>query len=1584
MGQYQTTKYHHFGDNHKYIKKILNKIETLDELKRDFIKDLYEYFPISDVSENDIDAYAHMADLNYQFSQQKKKDEIKIEIHNKIDYTCIQILIDDKPFIIDSIMEFIKSQSLAIYRNLYSVIKVKRDERGNLLEVSSKNIPHFNKECLIHIHTSLVSDNQAKELKQSITAILERVGLTVSDWQEMLKELDVYIENYDPKSKNQTEQERREFLENLRKSYFVFLGATKYEIKENVIKHKNDSHLGIVKLDHNIICPLIEATAFSEELLSGKFDIEIGNLNFVSVVHRSANLNYVAVRKYNKENNSLEVSVFVGLFTSILYYQSATLIPLIRSKLKAVLEKSGFKPGTHSGKEISSIVESLPRDELFQISTQSLLKMVVEIYALLKVPDVKLFMRTDKHGQFVNSIVLVPHLKANATTGCAINELFKNRYGKVITSIYTNFYGTKMGYYHVVAENSKNGSTDIKAIEEFEQEIIHATATWEENLQKNLESKYYFNKFLFLYSKYSESFPESYKEEYPNAADSVLNDIESLEKLSVDDKTLFNLTLFDNKIRLKIFSKRELLLSHVMPMIQNMGFVVESEIVYKILVDQDELYIHDFGLETSDNNIESIEANKENIEQTLSDIFENKAPNDEYNTLVLKGALTGRQVDLLRAIGKYLYQIKIGYSKEYMGQVLTKYSKLSKLIIDLFYAMFNTATEVETRIKLIKSINKKIDEALAEISDSVEDKIIRRHVEITRFILRTNYFQKTENGKDKEYMSFKFDSEQIPGLPLPKPFKEIFVYSAKFEAIHLRFGRVARGGLRWSDRIEDFRTEVLGLARTQVIKNAVIVPTGSKGGFIVKNAEKMTREEFRNQGVECYKNFLRGLLDITDNIVEGKIVRPQNVICYDSEDPYLVVAADKGTATFSDVANSISKEYNFWMSDAFASGGSAGYDHKKMAITARGAWVSVARHFNEMNVNIQKDDFTVIGIGDMAGDVFGNGMLLSEHIKLIAAFNHMHIFIDPNPDATSSFVERKRLFEKPMSSWDDYDRSLLSEGGMIYSRLEKKLVLTPQIQKRFSISQKSLTPDELITYILKAKADLLWNGGIGTYVKAVNESNIDVGDKSNDNLRINGEDLKCLVIGEGGNLGFTQAGRIEYAMAGGRVNTDAIDNSAGVDCSDHEVNIKIALNNSVKSGKITLEERNKILEEMKDEVADLVLRDNRMQTLALSISEAQGHNLLSSQEKFIRILEEKGVLDRKFEYLPSKQDFVQYHIAKQGLTRPELSILLAYSKNEIYKELINSSLPDDPYYEKDLLFYFPSIMREKFRDEILSHPLRREIITAGLVNSMVNRVETFFAHMSAEDYGYKLCDIARAYTITRDVFDMRGIWDKIAALDGLVSKDTQVLLYIEVKKFIMRCTSWLIRNTPSILYVKETIENYKAGIKDLTKIIGTYLSGNSKKYFENKYNVFKKNKVPEELAKIIAMLRPISAAYNIVYVANHTLKPIEEVTKVYFEMNDRFNFEWLRMCSDKVLSESNWQRLSTKVYKGELYDIHRNIVLSIFELSKTEADYVNKWLELRDKQVARYDRLVAEIGEAKELEYPMLMLALNRLNALLF
>ncbi|MEI7669285.1 MAG: NAD-glutamate dehydrogenase domain-containing protein, partial [Pseudomonadota bacterium] len=915
--------------------------------------------------------------------------------------------------------------------------------------------------------------------------------------------------------------------------------------------------------------------------------------------------------------------------------------------------------------------------------------------------------------------------------------------------------------------------------------------------------------------------------------------------------------------------------------------------------------------------------------------------------------------------------VNFPYSVSAIAKTLVENAEITKILLELFDARFNPAAS-----KANDKIIAKIETKFSDVTNINDDKILRRLLNVIMASLRSNYYQLDKEGKLKSYISIKFDSAKVPELPLPRPFAEIFVYSARVEGIHLRGGKVARGGLRWSDRRDDFRTEVLGLMKAQMVKNSVIVPVGSKGGFVLKQAPT-ARDALMEEGIACYKTFLSGLLDLTDNIVNGKIVAPANIVRHDADDPYLVVAADKGTATFSDYANSVSEQYGFWLGDAFASGGSVGYDHKKMAITARGAFVSVARHFREMNIDIYSQDFTVVGIGDMAGDVFGNGMLLSKHIRLIAAFNHQHIFLDPNPDAKTSYIERERLFNLPRSSWRDYNTSLISQGGGIYDRSSKSISLSPEIRQVFGITAASLSPDELIKSLLTASVDLLWNGGIGTYVKAEDETHEQVGDRANNALRINGKQLKCKVVGEGGNLGFTQKGRIEYATIGGRINTDAIDNSAGVDCSDHEVNIKIGLGGLLASGKLAKEQRDILLASMTNEVANLVLSDNILQSQAITIEEMNAAKILEEHIRLINNFERINVLDRSVEFLPNDRQLLERKNAGKGLARPEIAVLLAYSKMILYPELLKSSLPDEPYFNKYLEDYFPTALKHDFKTEIAQHQLKREIIATVVTNDIVNHTGVTLIHALAEDTGQNIADVARAYIVASQSFNLSALWNKIEAQDGKISVAIQIELFQEIIEFARHITLWFLRNQQNNTDITKIIAEFSNGVKTYSDCYKSIISEEISASLKERSEYLLANNVPAEITDGILALSVLFSTPDLVRVANDSGRSIAEVGEFYFSVGSLLSLDWLRSHATKINTTSHWDAIALASIISNIYEEQRRLTSAVLN-----AGSINNWQSANNIEIERFGAFIRDLKMSDNFSLTKLVIAEKKIKEL--
>ncbi|TAL99557.1 MAG: NAD-glutamate dehydrogenase, partial [Rhodanobacter sp.] len=1066
-------------------------------------------------------------------------------------------------------------------------------------------------------------------------------------------------------------------------------------------------------------------------------------------------------------------------------------------------------------------------------------------------------------------------------------------------------------------------------------------------------------------------------------------------------------------------------LSEVLPQLENLGLRVLTEHVYEIPGDAP-LSIQDFEVQPVGKLAFSVEQVGALFEDAFEQIWRGNAENDGFNRLVLGAKLGWRQVAMLRGYSKYLLQTGVTFSQSYMEEILNRYPAITGLLVELFLARLDPrrevlsaqelkvtgatlAVELQTlmpapiqaaqpslidelgnalsrpRAEQIKAVEGAIGTLLENVASLDEDRILRSFVGLIRATLRTSFFQRW-HGEYRPYISYKFDSHQVRELPKPVPYREIWVCAPRVEGIHLRFGAVARGGLRWSDRREDFRTEVLGLVKAQMVKNTVIVPVGSKGGFFVKKSPTDgDRDAVLAEGITCYKLFVNGLLDITDNLVDGKVVHPQDVVRHDPDDPYLVVAADKGTAKFSDIANAISIEHNYWLGDAFASGGSHGYDHKGMGITARGAWESVKRHFRSLNRDCQSQDFTCVGIGDMSGDVFGNGMLLSGHIRLLAAFDHQHVFLDPNPDPARTLVERERMFKLPRSSWDDYDKSLISAGGGVYPRSAKSIPISPQVREALGLKSdvEHLAPTDLLSAILKAPVDLLWNGGIGTYVKCSTETHADVRDRTNNALRVNGADLRCRIVGEGGNLGMTQKGRIEAAQKGVLLNTDFIDNSAGVDTSDHEVNIKILLNDAVKRGELTDEARNTQLAAMTDEVGELVLWDNYRQNQAITLMEHQSVGRIGSMAHFICTLEAEGTLDRQVENLPSDAELTERKTRGLGLTRPELAVLLAYDKLRLFQQLVDSDVPEDPYLSKELMRYFPEPLHEKYAEHMQRHRLKREIIATAVTNSTINRMGATFMMRMQEDTGKGPAAIAKAYTAAREILDARQLWALIEAMDSKVAEDTQVDAVKQIWSLLRHMTRWLLNRPGGSLNIADNVARYQEGVSALRSVLPEVLTPTGKGDFSSSQEKWEGLGLPAELGLRLARVPNLRAALDMVEVVQQSGQPMEQVARVFFELGEALDLEWLRGQIEALPVEGHWHAQARGSLLDELNQQHRALALQVLTLAsdRTALSPVQAWLQRDDATLQHTRSMLAEIL-TQNADYPIASVAVRRLAQL--
>jgi glutamate dehydrogenase len=1370
---------------------------------------------------------------------------------------------------------------------------------------------------------------------------------------------------------------------------------------EGELKPVQDTGLGILRDTETHVLrrgtTMVSMTPEIRAFLLQPAPLIITKSDALSTVHRRATLDYIGVKQFDADGALSGELRMVGLFTSTAYTRSPREIPLVRRKISNVIANSGLSPTSHSGKGLLHVLENFPRDELFQMDAETLGDMARGILRLEERPRIRLFVRRDKFDRFVSTFVYLPRDRYNTDVRVRVGDRIAEAYGGRVTHFAPSFGEATLVRVHFMISLGDE-APPAPDVAELERDVAEIVRTWEERLGEAIAASFNAEQAVEIDRIYRAAFSPAYQYRFPPAA--AIDDIRQIETLV--DGTAVAVDFYrspddePHQCRLKLYRRDEAIaLSGRLPILAYMGLRAIEESTYTATPrDAGEgsgmVFIHNVLLESADGAELDVRAEGAALAEAFLAVWTGKAENDAFNGLVLKARLHWREAALLRACGKYLRQGGIPFSVEYIALTVVKHPVIARKLVELFDARFNPAHWVVDGVPQTKAkrkpkeraIVKEIGEALATVASLDEDRIIRRILNLVRSTLRTNYYQPTEAGDDPACIAFKIESASIEDLPEPRPYAEIFVYAPDVEGVHLRGGKIARGGIRWSDRPEDFRTEVLGLQKAQSVKNAVIVPVGAKGGFVPKRlAIGGTRDEFMAEGVRAYKLFVSTMLDLTDNVVGGKVVPPRDVIRHDGPDPYLVVAADKGTATFSDIANAISEERGFWLADAFASGGSAGYDHKKMGITARGAWEAVKRHFWEMDVDVQTMPFTVMGVGDMSGDVFGNGMLLSDQIRLVAAFDHRDIFIDPDPDPAVSFAERARLFELPRSTWKDYDEAKISQGGGVFSRQLKAIPLSRQMQAMTGLAGKTATPGELMCALLKLDVGLIWFGGIGTYVRAATETNAEVGDRNNDAIRVTAAELKAKVIGEGANLAITQRGRIEFALAGGHINTDAIDNSAGVNSSDMEVNIKVALTPAEAEGKLDRTQRNKLLGKMTDEVAALVLRNNQLQTLCLSLGVARGEEELGYDARLMRNLEARGLLDRRLEALPDEATLEVYAAQGRGLSRPELAVVMAYSKIVLFDQLLDSPVPDDPYLGKELFRYFPQRMAKQFSDELAKHKLRREIISTMLANSMINRGGASFVSRLMEETGHGVADIASAYAMARDSFDFVSLNGAVESLHGRIPGRTQIDMYLELQMIMRRATIWCLRNVSFAQGIETLVAHYAKGIRTLEKALPKVLSETALERMRGRHKAFIDQGVPEDIARTFSGVRYLQRAPDVVMVAGQCDQPIEAVARVLFRSGVDLRID--RLITESTLIEASdfYERLAINRTVDSIIQNHRAIVTRAIA-NKGDGDAWDHWMSSNREAAERAGRIIEELVGERNFGLPKLTVAASQLGEL--
>lgn len=1524
----------------------------------------------------------------------------------------LEAYLEDGPFLVDSIWEEMQERGLEVRHTFHPVFLVKRDKNGKVLDfmenTASGDAPEgYKREVLIHLEYEYVeSDAEIKEIAKVVKGLLAEACAVKKDFTKMVGQMEGVVKSLEKTPKAKRHQEEADFFKWLIDKNYIFLGYRHYTIsrknKKTYMQLTPKSGLGTLRDDKSSSvyekkC-LDDVPPNLKHYYSNKKEfVTITKALTKSPVHRRADMDYIGIKEFDDKGNVIGEHRFLGLLTSRAYTTNPRVIPMVRQKIETVIERQkNLHPQSHNHKALVNILETYPRDELFQIHTDDLERISLGILSLKERQQVRVFIRHSRHELLTTAMVYIPVDRMSSALRRQVIALLKKVYNAEDIEFIVSLGESRLARLFLKIRSAPPATPNVSD-ELVEAKVRQVARSWNDDLEHDLREAYGEKEGLRLTKKYGQSFRAGYRENNPVSL--AMQDIAAFENMQ-NHGLNYMVSLgkgHEDETHLKVFHKGERInLSKLMPTFDNMGLHIADENSTLIKVGKESIWVHDFGMQLSE---EQKDIHNPEIVAVLTEALERawygELENDSLNSLIISAGLKLREVVYLRAFVAYLQQCVMPYSKGYIRQTLVKQVNISKALCDLFDAKFNPAYEKD-RKRRINKLEKDIEEMLAKVSSLDEDVIMRQVLAVINACLRTNAFQgESQTGP----IAFKVRSKNIPNLPKPHPMFEIFVYHNTVEGVHLRGGMVARGGLRWSDRPEDFRTEVLGLVKAQMTKNSVIVPVGSKGGFILKEKPaENTREAMMAAVQNAYKIFINGLLSVTDNLDAGKVLKPRNVVCLDGDDPYLVVAADKGTATFSDIANeqAINADYwdgtrnGFWLADAFASGGSNGYDHKKMGITARGAWECVKHHFREMGTNIQEEEFTAVGIGDMAGDVFGNGMLLSKKTKLVAAFNHMYIFLDPNPDSAKSHKERERLFKNPQLNWADYDEKLLSKGGAILSRSEKSVTVSKEVQKVLGLKKDKMTPNELIQGILRSPVDLLWNGGIGTFVKAENENHADVGDRANDSIRVNAGELRAKVFGEGGNLGSTQLARIEFAKKGGRINTDAIDNSAGVNCSDIEVNTKILLGLVQENTKMTDPQRNKLLEEMTENVGELALEANYRQSQILSIAQVVSKDMIEPHKRLIHNLEKKGLLDRKIEFLPADEDLDDRAKQGLGLTRPELSVLMAYAKMDLYDTLLGSMLPSEKVLEDLYLYnYFPQKLTKKYKKLMDEHRLKREIVATQVTNELVNRMGITFMDRMMDETGKEACTITRAYIVAKTLLGAQEWFDMIDDMDNQVNADVQKEMRNVVKVLVEATAFWFLRNgSDAPLDIEKAINLYEKPFADIRKNLVKHLTPEMKKRIEKRQTSWVEKGVPQKVAKIWSVIPTLNCSADVATIAIENKQSVVDVMELHFRVGEFLNLDVLHNRTRSIPVTNNWQRVGSLSIIEQLYGYQKQITGQVIAEKQTSKlkkadDAVQSWLEHKNGSMSQYKRLIEEFKATENTSHAMLNVALGQLKGLI-
>ncbi|MBK5354303.1 NAD-glutamate dehydrogenase [Pseudomonas sp. TH41] len=1509
-------------------------------------------------------------------------------------HTAVEVLHHDLPFLVDSVRTELNRRGYSIHTLQTTVLSVRRGSKGELLEILPKGTQGDDvlQESLMYLEIDRCANAaEMNVLSRELEQVLGEVRVAVADFEPMkakVQEILTGLDNSPFAVDAEEKAEIKSFLEWLVGNHFTFLGYEEFVVSNEAdgghIVYDQNSFLGLTKLLRTgLTYDDLRIEDYAVNYLREPTLLSFAKAAHPSRVHRPAYPDYVSIREIDADGNVIKECRFMGLYTSSVYGESVRVIPYIRRKVEEIERRSGFQAKAHLGKELAQVVEVLPRDDLFQTPVDELFNTVMSIVQIQERNKIRVFLRKDPYGRFCYCLAYVPRDIYSTEVRQKIQQVLMDRLKASDCEFWTFFSESVLARVQLILRVDPKNRLDIDPLL-LEKEVVQACRSWQDDYAALTVESFGEAHGTNVLSDFPKGFPAGYRERF--AAHSAVVDMQHL--LSLKESNPLVMSFYQplgqvsgqRELHCKLYhADTPLALSDVLPILENLGLRVLGEFPYRLRHNNGrEFWIHDFAFTAA----EGLELDIQQLNDTLQDAFvhivRGDAENDAFNRLVLTAGLPWRDVALLRAYARYMKQIRLGFDLGYIASTLNNHTDIARELTRLFKTRFYLARKLSS-----DDLELRLEHAILTALDDVqvlnEDRILRRYLDLIKATLRTNFYQTDANGQNKSYFSFKFNPHQIPELPKPVPKFEIFVYSPRVEGVHLRFGNVARGGLRWSDREEDYRTEVLGLVKAQQVKNSVIVPVGAKGGFLPRRLPLGgSRDEIAAEGIACYRIFISGLLDITDNLKDGALVPPANVVRHDDDDPYLVVAADKGTATFSDIANGIAIDYGFWLGDAFASGGSAGYDHKKMGITAKGAWVGVQRHFRERGINVQEDNITVVGVGDMAGDVFGNGLLMSDKLQLVAAFNHLHIFIDPNPEPANSFAERQRLFDLPRSAWSDYDTSIMSEGGGIFSRSAKSIAISPQMKERFDIQADKLTPTELLNALLKAPVDLLWNGGIGTYVKASTESHADVGDKANDALRVNGNELRCKVVGEGGNLGMTQLGRVEFGLNGGGSNTDFIDNAGGVDCSDHEVNIKILLNEVVHAGDMTDKQRNQLLASMTDEVGNLVLGNNYKQTQALSLAARRALPRIAEYKRLMNDLEARGKLDRAIEFLPAEEAINERVAEGHGLTRAELSVLISYSKIDLKEQLLNSLVPDDDYLTRDMETAFPPSLVSKFSEAMRRHRLKREIVSTQIANDLVNHMGITFVQRLKESTGMSPANVAGAYVIVRDIFHLPHWFRQIEALDYQVSADVQLELMDELMRLGRRATRWFLRSRRNEQNAARDVAHFGPHLAALGLKLDELLEGPTREGWQTRYQAYVAAGVPELLARMVAGTTHLYTLLPIIEASDVTGQNAADVAKAYFAVGSALDITWYLQQISALPVENNWQALAREAFRDDVDWQQRAITISVLQQGDGSQDVETRlelWMEEHEGMIERWRAMLVELRAASGTDYAMYAVA---------